>query len=109
MLPCLFDKTMEEVKQELDAGNDDIQLLDVREKEEYMQGHIPGAWLLPLQDIEKQAEAIVQQGKRHYVYCRSGQRSRSAIKKLKAMGYQDLYNIGGIVHWSYEQKTGQDR
>lgn len=103
-----FDKTMEEVKKELDEQKD-IQLLDMREADEYREGHIPGADLLPLSELETRAKDIVEVRKLHYVYCRSGQRSRTAVKKLKAMGYDQLYNIGGIVHWPYEQKAGNEK
>lgn len=103
-----FDKTMEEVKQELDAGKD-IQLIDVRETDEYRDGHIPGADHLALSELEDRAAAVVAKGKPHYLYCRSGQRSRTALKKLRALGYDELYNIGGIVHWPYEQKAGSQK
>ena len=53
-----FDKTMEEVKQELDAGKD-IQLIDVRETDEYRDGHIPGADHLALSELEDRAAAVV--------------------------------------------------
>ena len=102
-----FDKTMEEVKQELDAGKD-IQLIDVRETDEYRDGHIPGADHLALSGPHG-AAAFGAKGKPHYLYCRSGQRSRTALKKLRALGYDELYNIGGIVHWPYEQKTGSQK
>ncbi|MEF2784100.1 MAG: rhodanese-like domain-containing protein [Clostridium sp.] len=108
MFPFLFDKTMEEVKQELD-NNENIQLIDVREPYEYEEAHIPGAWLLPLNELEQKADNILQEDKKYYVYCRSGQRSRTAVRKLKAIGYKDVYNIGGIIHWPYDKKTGKNR
>ena len=103
-----FDKTMEEVKQELDAGKD-IQLIDVRELDEYQEGHIPGADHLALSELEEKAAAVVAAGKPHYLYCRSGQRSRTALKRLKALGYSELYNIGGILLWPYAQKAGNQK
>ncbi len=108
MFPFLFDKTMEEVKQELNQS-ECIQLIDVREQYEYEEGHIPGAWLLPLSEIEQKADEVLQRGKKYYVYCRSGQRSSAAARKLKAMGYKEVYNIGGIIHWPYDKKTGKNR
>lgn len=102
-----FDKTMEEVKQ--DMANEDVQVIDVREVEEYEEGHIPGAWLLPLSCLEDQAASILQPHKKYYVYCRSGQRSRTAVKRLQAMGYSEVYNVGGIIHWPYEVKVGNKR
>lgn len=108
MFPFLFDKTMEEVKQEL-VQDESIQLIDVREQYEYEEGHIPGAWLLPLSEIEQKADEILQRDKKYYVYCRSGQRSSTAVRKLNAIGYKDVYNIGGIIHWPYDKKTGKNR
>ena len=107
MLGFHFDKTMEEVKQDMEEP--EVQLIDVREKEEYEEGHIPGAWLLPLSCLEEQAAATLQPQKKYYVYCRSGQRSRTAVKRIKAMGYSDVYNVGGIIHWPYEVKAGNER
>ena len=64
---------------------------------------------ITLSELEDRAAAVVAKGKPHYLYCRSGQRSRTALKKLRALGYDELYNIGGIVHWPYEQKTGSQK
>ena len=108
MFRITFDKTMEEVKQELDQ-QENIQLIDVREEDEYVDGHIPNAYLLPLSELFEKAKDVIQEGKRHYVYCRSGQRSRTAVNKLKAMGYTEVYNIGGIMHWPYDKKEGLER
>lgn len=96
-----FDKTMREVREDLQQQKD-IILVDVRFEDEYKEGHIPGAILLPLPQLEEMAVSSVPKDKVLYVYCRSGQRSSNAVKKLKALGYTNVFNIGGIIHWSYE-------
>lgn len=95
----LFDKTMEEVKYDMEHRND-IILLDVRRDDEFLAGHIPHAVHIPLdvlcENITYAKDQII------YIYCRSGQRSGAACRKLKAMGYENVFNVGGIIHWPYE-------
>ncbi|MEG0153691.1 MAG: rhodanese-like domain-containing protein [Cellulosilyticaceae bacterium] len=100
-----FDKTMQEVKHDLDTRND-IQLLDVREVDEYKDGHIKGALLLPLGEVEKKAALKLSKQQDIYVYCRSGQRSNTACKRLRALGYTNVYNIGGIMNWPFDVVKG---
>lgn len=75
-------------------------LLDVREPEEYTQGHLPGATLLPLGSLELGVGAIPRQ---HpvVVYCRSGARSTRAVELLQTTyGFTNLLNLeGGILAW----------
>ncbi|MDX8404660.1 MAG: rhodanese-like domain-containing protein [Mariprofundus sp.] len=76
-----------------------FMLLDVRTPEEYAEGHIAGARLIPIQVLaERMAE--VPHDKQVYVYCHSGARSSRAAKLLAAKGYTNIENIvGGIVAW----------
>ena len=80
-------------------------LLDVREPEEYAQGHLPGATLLPLSSLTKGAAAIP---KHHpvVVYCQSGRRSVQAVEQLQIQyGFTNLLNLeGGILAWDEEEK-----
>lgn len=71
-------------------------LMDVRTREEYAAGHVPGSVNLPLDELE-----AIQYPKETplFVYCRSGNRSGQAEKRLKKMGYQ-AENIGGVMHYS---------
>ena len=72
-------------------------LLDVRTRQEYGEGHIPGSKNVPLQAIDK-VEAIVEnKDTALYVYCYSGARSRQAVGQLQHMGYTNVTNIGGIA------------
>ena len=95
----------EEAKQMM-VENNHVIILDVRTPEEYEAKHIPGAVLVPNETITNQE--IVGLGKEDtiLVYCRSGNRSRQAAEKLIAMGYQHVYDFGGINTWQYETEAG---
>ena len=72
-------------------------LLDVRTPEEHKNGYLQGAVLLPLDELEsKISSKVADKNTPIYIYCRSGRRSGTAVEKLKAMGYTDLHNIGGM-------------
>ena len=74
-------------------------LLDVRPDKEYEQGHIPGAVHVPLADIGDKVKKL-KKDKDRVVYCRSGNQSIWAIKRLMGMGYKNLYNLkGGYSAW----------
>lgn len=82
-------------------------LLDVRTESEYKEKRIPGAILLPNDEIKSRAEAELS-GKEQliFVYCRSGGRSASATKELVELGYTNVYDLGGIIDWPYETTSG---
>lgn len=84
--------------------DEDVLVLDVRERYEYRTGHIPGAMLLPLDTIDRESAeaAIGEKDKTVLVYCRSGSRSRMAAKALTELGYTNIYEIGGIINWPYD-------
>lgn len=105
MFNLKFDKTMKEVKQAIEEQQQDVMVVDVREVDEFEQGHIPQAYLLPVGELEIRARAELPMDKKLYVYCRSGQRSSAACCILKELGF-DAYNVGGIVHWPYDVETG---
>ena len=71
-------------------------LLDVRTKEEFENGHIPGAVNIPLDQITKAKERIQNPKTPVFVYCLRGARSRKATASLKQMGYENAISIGGI-------------
>ncbi|SNR51356.1 MULTISPECIES: molybdopterin-synthase adenylyltransferase MoeB [Hymenobacter] len=75
-------------------------LLDVREAHEYAAGHLPGATLLPLSNLDKGVAAVPKQ---HpvVVYCRSGSRSAQAVERLQTQyGFANLLNLdGGFLAW----------
>ena len=90
---------------------DSYIILDVRTREEFESGHIPGAVCLPNEDIdldrpEDLTEVLPDRGQIILVYCRSGNRSRQASQKLADSGYTSVYEFGGINDWTGEVVTG---
>ena len=82
-------------------------LLDVRTEQEYQEKHIPGAILIPVQEIENRATSeLPDKNVVIFVYCRSGARSANAAKILVGKGYTHIYDIGGIIDWPYETVSG---
>ena len=74
--------------------------VDVRSEAEYDAGHIPGAILLPLEDIrDGRLEALPDREQSIMVYSETGQRSAEAAQLLTTLGYTRIYDIGGIVNW----------
>ncbi|MDO5715345.1 MAG: rhodanese-like domain-containing protein [Tissierellia bacterium] len=75
-------------------------VVDVRRADEYAQGHIPNAKLIPLDQISTRAEKELKDKDRPIIlYCRSGNRSNQALKILEHQGYTHLYNLGGLHKW----------
>ena len=82
---------------------EEFVLLDVRSKEEFSEGHIPGAMVIPHEEISERAEAeIPEKDVPVFVYCRSGRRSKIAAEELVSLGYSEIYEFGGIGDWPYE-------
>lgn len=94
--------TQQEAKVMMDTQ--DVIILDVREQSEYDAGHISGAILLPVGTISKESAAAVipKLDSVVLVYCRSGNRSKTASKALVELGYTNIYEFGGINTWPYE-------
>ena len=97
--------TAEEAKQIMDTEEGYI-ILDVRTQEEYDEGHIPGAILIPYTQIaEKAEEVLTDKDQLILVYCRSGRRSKIAAEALVELGYTNIKEFGGIIDWPYEVTT----
>ena len=94
--------SQEEAKEMMDTQQ--VIVLDVREQDEYDGGRIPGAVLLPVGTIDKTTAAAVipEKDDTVLVYCRSGNRSKTAAAKLADLGYSGVYEFGGILTWPYE-------
>src|SRR5436305_8743578 len=90
----------EEVKQKLDGGTRPL-LLDVREKEEFRQGYVPGAVSVPRGFLEMRVEETVPDKKTPIVaYCAGGTRSLLAGRILKELGYTNVVSMrGGFTAW----------
>lgn len=92
--------TVEEVRQRLDAG-DIVQLVDVREESEWMQGHAQNAVHLSKGVIERDIEKRFPELDSELVlYCGGGSRSALAADNLQKMGYTKVQSlIGGFKRW----------
>lgn len=73
-----------------------IKVIDVREPNEFAQGHIPGAINVPLSALGGILDVAPDKGEKLYLHCLGGGRSGKALNQLKTVGYTDLTNIGGI-------------
>lgn len=86
---------------------DNYIILDVRTKEEYQEKHIPGAMNLPNETIgTEDIPELPAKEQLILVYCRSGNRSKQAAKKLAALGYTNIIEIGRINDWTGETVSG---
>lgn len=92
--------TIEEVKQRLERGERWV-LLDVREREEYREGHLEGAVSLPRGFLEIRVEETVPDKSTPIIaYCAGGIRSLIAARTLKEMGYENVVSMaGGYTAW----------
>ena len=78
-------------------------IIDARTQEEYDQGHIPGAILIPEYEIADRAEnELPDKDQLILVYCRSGRRSKIAAEELVKLGYTNVKEFGGIIDWEYD-------
>lgn len=75
-------------------------ILDVRTEEEFKEGHIPGAVCVPNETItDTMPPELPDKDQLILIYCRSGNRSKQAAKKLYDIGYNNLVEFGGIRDW----------
>ena len=86
---------------------DNYLILDVRTKEEYQEKHIPGAVNIPNETIgTEEIPELPAKDQLILVYCRSGNRSKQAAKKLSALGYTNIIEFGGINDWTGDTVSG---
>lgn len=92
--------TPQELNQWLASG-EEVTLVDVRERDEFVQGHLPGATFIPRGFLELQIEQHQpERDKPVVVYCAGGVRSALAARNLKEMGYSNVISlIGGFNGW----------
>ena len=92
--------TQDEAKQMMKQDDGHV-IVDVRRQDEYAEGHIPGAILIPNENInEEPPKELPDLDQIILVYCRSGRRSKEASQKLADMGYSNVYEFGGIIDWT---------
>ena len=78
-------------------------IIDARTQEEFDEGHIEGAILIPEYEISQRAEKeLPDKDGLILVYCRSGRRSKIASQALVDLGYTNVKEFGGIIDWPYE-------
>lgn len=81
-----------------------VTIIDVRSKQEYDEGHIDGAILIPEYEIKEKIEEIVKnKEEKILVYCSSGTRSKIAQEELIKKGYKNVYNLkdGVFYYWDF--------
>ena len=92
--------TPQEAKNIMDSREEHI-ILDTREQDEFDEGHIPGAILIPYTEIEEKSEEMLpDKDAQILVYCRSGRRSKIAAESLAKLGYTNVKEFGGIIDWT---------
>ena len=92
----------EDAKRLMDTETDFI-IVDARTEEEFNEGHIEGAILIPEYEISERAEKeLPNKEQLILVYCRSGRRSKIASQALADLGYTNVKEFGGIIDWQYE-------
>lgn len=90
-----------EVKEIINHYDDheDVYIIDVRSEDEFKEGHIEGAINIPLDILEN---IDIPKEKKIIVYCHSGRRSNLAANTLKKLGYENVFDMGGINDWPYD-------
>ena len=96
--------TPEQAKARMEE-NPDLILLDGQTQEESDQPHLPGAVCLPNEMIAADMPFLFGKDVEILLYCRSGRRSADAAKKLRDMGFTNVFDFGGIIDWPYETTT----
>ena len=82
----------------VEAGN--VRILDVRSPQETAGGVIPGAILIPIEELEERVAEIPKDGKTTLVYCAAGGRSAAACEFLGSKGHLSMVNLsGGVGAW----------
>lgn len=91
----------QEAKNLMDTEKNYI-ILDTRTQEEFAEGHIENAILIPHYEISEKAETLLtDKNQLILVYCRSGNRSKQASQALADLGYTNVKEFGGIIDWEY--------
>lgn len=95
----------QEVQRRLERG-EKLNLLDVREHDEWESGHIPGAQHIPLGSLGERHKEL-DLGKETIVICRSGNRSALACEYSASMGYKVVNMQGGMIEWTGNIEYGK--
>ena len=94
--------TAEQAKTIMDTEKDYV-IIDARTEEEFAEGHIENAILIPEYEIKDRApKELSDKEQLILVYCRSGRRSKIASEELVKLGYTNVKEFGGIIDWPYK-------
>ena len=92
----------EQAKTIMDTEKDYV-IIDARTEEEFAEGHIENAILIPEYEIANRAEKELSDKEQLILdYCRSGRRSKIASEELVKLGYTNVKEFGGIIDWPYK-------
>ena len=92
--------TVQDMKQALEQPGLGIQVVDVREPDEYCIAHVEGVELLPLSSLAQRFKELDPR-KTYYLHCKLGGRSMKAVEFLRLQGFQNVKSVaGGITAWS---------
>jgi phage shock protein E len=94
-------------EQALKDFNEGAFIVDVRTEDEYARQHVRGCMHIPIDELEAELERkITDKSQKVIFYCQKGVRAQQALEKALLMGYEKVYNLGGIGDWPYETETG---
>ena len=98
---------------DINAGVDTVKatpgalLVDVRTREEYVTGHIPGSMNIPSDNLQRIQKQIRDLNTPLFLYCLSGSRSSGAARLLRKAGYANVTSIGGVTRWRGTLERGK--
>ncbi|MFL5637849.1 MAG: rhodanese-like domain-containing protein [Gemmatimonadaceae bacterium] len=86
---------------DMQARNEGVVYLDVREPNEWNLGRLPHAIHIPRGNLETKVEGVIDRGQKVVVYCARGNRSALAALTMKQMGYENVASMArGIQGWA---------
>lgn len=100
-----YQSVSQEKAAELMETEENYIILDVRTQNEYDEGHLPNAVLVPHNTIKGDVPELPDKDQLILVYCRSGNRSKVAAQALADQGYTNVVEFGGINTWKGEITT----
>lgn len=105
-MTMMDEMTTEQLRTSLEKG-EPINLIDVRERDEWEAGHIREAKLLPLSELQERMDELKGQPEPLVLICRSGNRSGKACAFLAAHGYSVVNVQGGMLAWEGPVTAGE--
>lgn len=81
---------------------ENVYIIDVREEDEFESGHLINSYNIPLSRLDDIENENISKDSKIIIYCRSGNRSKTAQERLNSLGYTNVYDMGGIVNWPYD-------